>query len=794
MKMPAILLLLFLVLPDVKAQEYYPFSGRVIDSLTSQPVPFTSVSIFTRQQMPVKHVVADSLGQFVFTGLPAGSYYLVVQVVGYRKLTSPPILLPDPSVTGPVVYVMNRDTSMLTAVVVQAGKPLITPSPDGFAYNAANDVIPAGSTAGDLLRKLPMLAVDQHGSPILRGSTNIRVFIDDKPSDIYALTVADALKQIPADDILRIEVILYPSAKYDAEGTDGIINIITRRTRFNAVNGTVRTVVSNVRQAITPGLRIRQGNWIFSINSGLEFYNSDNSSTLTRENKTGNEKDQLRQQRVWNNRGRIGYTGVDMIYVLNDLQSISGGYRFRLNRDYTRAIAYNDYYRQDTSFSAFVRNTNSSSGNDLNTFNIAYNGKSRDRMRQYSMLATQFYQQGTDAYDLDQVNNQATAYKELLRGRISNRELMLQADYAHQVNDSVNWDAGARSMFRQYSALNNFDVYDFPAGLFAKDEGRSNQFNYRRHIYALYSNLSFRFMRWQWRVGARYEQTVLQTAFKDTALNVPGYKNFVPNILLSRTFRGRHVVKGSYGKRITRPYLGAINPASNYSDSFTIQTGNPYLQPEITHRYEIGYTLNGKQLTFMASLYYNTTHNAIEQIRLPLGEGVFRSTYQNIGKNDVLGALLSLTRKWGQQMTLTVTVNFRHFSLESIAMQQVRKGYQYSGNFYFNYNLGKGYSIDVMSNVGSPEINLQGKREVWQFYSVAVNKKMKGDKLSINIRADNFLGPRFRPLKQTLETAVFTQHSTTNYQGRYLAISVAWKLGKKEVKAPVIRQEAGNEN
>ncbi len=559
MKVPVILIvLLFLLCSPGKGQEHYRFSGRVIDSLTNQPVPYTSVSIFTRQQVTFKSLIADSLGHFIFNDLPAGRYYLTVNVVGYRKFISPPIGLPDTAMLGPAVYAINRDTGMLAAVLVQASKPLITPAADGFAYNAANDIIPAGSTASDLLRRIPMLAVDQNGGPVLRGSTNIRVYIDDKPSDIYAVTVADALKQIPAEDIVRIDVILYPSAKYDAEGTDGVINIITRRSRFNAMNGTLRAQGGNIRQGITPDLNIRNGNWIFNINSGLYVYDNENRSTLTRENKTGNPKDRLQQQSKWDNYGRSFYTGANIIYVFNDLQSISGGYRFRFNRDHTKAITYNDYFLKDTLSTAFTRNTNSSSGNDLNTFNIAYNGKSRDRKQQYSLLVTQFFQSGKDAYDLDQVDRQSADYKEQFRGSISNRELMLQADYAHQVNDSVNWDAGFKSMFRHYSSINNFEVFNFPAGLFGKDEGRSNWFNYHRNIYAAYSNLNFRFMKWQWRVGARYEQTVLQTAFKDSALNVPDYKNFVPNILLSRTFRGRHVIKGSYGKRITRPYLGPL--------------------------------------------------------------------------------------------------------------------------------------------------------------------------------------------------------------------------------------------
>jgi hypothetical protein len=794
MKAPGIILSLLLLFANAKAQEHYRFSGRVVDSLTSQPVPFTSISLFTQQKTSFKNVIADSLGQFVFTGLPVGRYYLAINVVGYRKFISQPISLPDTSLDRPVLYRINRDTGLLAAVVVQANKPLITPSADGFAYNAANDVIPAGSTASDLLRKVPLLSVDQNGSPVLRGSSNIRVYIDDKPSDIYAVTVADALKQIPADDIVRIEVILYPSAKYDAEGTDGVINIITRKSRFNAINGNLRAQTGNIRHAITPDLNIRQGNWIVNSNTGLYYYDSDNSATLTREGKANNPKDRLQQQREWYNQGRSGYAGANIIYVFNDLQSISGGYRYRFNRDYNNGNTYNDYYLQDTLFTAFKRYTGSASGNDLHTFNMAYNGKSRDRKRQYSLLATQFFQTATDAYDLDQVDRQATDYKEIFRGSITNKELLLQADYAHQVNDSISWDAGIKSMFRQYSNLNNVEVFNFPAGLFGKDEGRSNWFNYHRNIYAVYSNLSFRWVGWQWRVGARYEQTVLQTNFKDTGLAVPDYRNFVPNILLSRTFRGKHTIKGSYGKRITRPFLGAINPASNYSDSFNIQTGNPYLLPEVTHRYEIGYTRNGKQGSVMASIYYNRTGNAIEQVRLPLGNGIFQTTYRNIGKNEVVGLSVSLSGKWQQKLSITITGNIRHITLESVALQQERKGYQYSAGFYLSYIMGKGFSLDAMGNAGSPDIALQGRREVWQYYGLAFNKKFKGDKLSINLRADNFLQPRFVGLKQTLETATFIQHATTYYQARYLALSISWKLGKKEVKAPAVRQETGSEN
>lgn len=793
MKALLIIIAWLLAFGSVNAQGGYRFSGRILDSTTRQPVSFASVSAFTPGPVAFKSVIADSLGVFRLEEMPADRYFLVIDAVGYRKFILPQPVLADVPGNNAAVYWLIRDTGMLAAVTVAGVRPLVTPSVDGLSYHPANDIIPAGSTAGDLLRRIPMLSVNQQGGPMLRGSSNIRVFIDDKPSDVYAASVADALQQVPASDIERIEVILYPSARYEAEGTDGVINIITRRSRFNAANGTLRVQLANRRQNINPDLNIRRGNWIGTVNSGIHFYDNQNSGALWREDRSGSEKQLLQQESRWDNNGRIFYIGGNVIYVFNDLQNISGGYRFRFNRDCTSKQADNDYFVNNALLNSFTRNTNPSSGNDLHTFNLAYSSKSRDRKRQFNLLVTQFFHTGTDEYDLDQWRNNAIDYKELLRGKIENEELLLQTDYQQQVNDRISWDAGARSTFRTYGSSNNFSVYDFATDLFVKDDNRSNAFDYRRDIHAVYSNMVIRLKTWQVRVGARYEQTLLQADFKDTALTVPDFKNLVPNVLVSKTFNRQHTLKWSYGKRITRPFLGAINPAANYSDSLNIQAGNPYLQPEITNRYEMGYVYAGKKITVMASLYYNATRQAIEQVRLPLDGKVFLNTWRNLGKNDVWGSAASVTGKW-TKLSLTVTVNVRRLELESKALQLSRTGYQFSGSFSCSYLLNKGYSVEALGAGGSPDITLQGKREVWQYYGLVLNKKFKGDKFSMSLRADNFLSPPNIALRQTTNMPHFTQYTDTRYQSRYFALSAALKFGRKEVKAPVVRQDAGGDN
>jgi len=767
--------------------------GKVADSISHQPIPFVTIAILNQKQTAIKNVVSDSLGYFILTGIPLGSYNLVLSAVGYKRAIVKDLNLNSASHVDIGLQLLSPDTGMLKEVIVQGHRPIISSSLDGFAYNPENDIIAAGSTASDLLRKIPMVTVDQNGSPTIRGSSNIRVYIDDKPSDIYAPTVADALRQLSAEDIVRVEIILYPSAKYDAEGTDGVINIITRKTRFDAMNGNVQLRIGNRQQFLNTDLNVRRGKWIFSPNAGISYNNSKSKSALAREDLSSNEKDLLEQLGETDNNGKVFYGGINSFYVINDLHALSAAYRFRFNRNYADRILKSNYFENDSLLTAFTRITDNTTGNDLNSFNFSYNGKSRNRKRQYSFLVFYFEQGGLDNYDMDQYRKQVNDYRERFRGSQVNNELNLQVDYTNNLKDNITWDAGAKSSFRKYVIVNDFEVYEFPSGPFVYDPGRSNEFDYHRDIHAVYSNLNMRHKSWQLRVGARYEQTIMQTVFKDSILAIPDFKNLVPSILLSKSFGDKHVLKWSYGKRITRPFLNTLNPAINYIDSFNLQSGNPYLQPENTNRYEMSYVFTVKQFFAMASLYYNSTHNGIEQVRIPYDGGVFMNTYRNIGRSDLLGMYFSVNWKWKQKLSATVTSNFRQSWFESESLQQSNQGFQAGTNFSITYNLGKGYSIDGLGNINSPDITLQGKREVWKYYAIVFNKKFKGDRTSLSLRIENIFPPSYQGLTTSWTTPQFSQLQVNSYQNQYLWLSFSWKWGKKEVKAPVIRQETSNE-
>ena len=357
--------------------------GRAADSVTLNPVSFVSVSILNQKQVAIKSVISDSLGNFDVRNIPAGNYNLVLTAVGYKRVIVKNLILTPSSAVDVGVQLLSPEAGMLKEVIVQGSRPIVSASMDGFTYNPENDIIAAGSTASDLLRKIPMVTVDQNGSPTIRGSSNIRVYIDDKPSDIYAPTVADALRQLSAEDIVRVDVILYPSAKYDAEGTDAVINIITRKTRFDAINGNIQLRIANRQQFLNTDLNIRRGKWIFSPNAGISYNNSKSKSALAREDLSSNEENLLEQLGETDNHGKVFYGGINSFYVINELHALSAGYRFRFNRNYADRILKSNYFENDSLLTAFTRITDNTTGNDLNSFNFAYNGKSRNRKRQY---------------------------------------------------------------------------------------------------------------------------------------------------------------------------------------------------------------------------------------------------------------------------------------------------------------------------------------------------------------------------------------------------------------------------
>jgi outer membrane receptor for ferrienterochelin and colicin len=763
-------------------------SGFFADSITGKAIPFATVKLFQSLGGPKKKLtegtLTDSLGHFSLNNLPYGTYSLVFSAVGYRAFQTPVWTINGQSPAFDLgTIVVSQDVKNLKAVTVRGQKPLIEQRVDGITFNVESLPAIAGSNALDVLRKVPLLSVDGNGGLSMRGSSNIRVFIDGKPSDIYASSVADALKSIPGESIVNVEVITHPSARYDAEGTDGVVNIITRRIRTNITNGNVSGVLGNRSENLMGNVQSKYDKWLVKLDGFYQTYWNRNGSVLER--KTGPlqviQKNESRQS------GDYFFGGANVLYSLDSLNTLNVGYRHRWSPYQTCVISDNFYTKNGAVLPSFRRQIDTPITNDGDAFTVGYTGNSRDKQKEISLLGTYFLFNGTSRYDMEQTNNDQTPTKENFYGKTLNRDLMIQADYTQSFQNNLKWEIGGKLTQKNLNSDSRFGIYDFDTHSYTNDPFRTNAFSYRSTIYALYTNFSFQLKKWQFMAGVRYEKTDLNANFKGNLLQIPAFQNLVPNLLISKNLNQKSALKLGYTVKLVRPYFSYLNPTINNSDSLTFQVGNPYLRPEITRRYQLSFSRNGARLFTDIALFYNHNQNSIESIRTVRSDGVVENTWQNIGRNKRLGFSANLTWKPSPKISLWSTLTMQYVQLESPAMQLRNSGLMRQLVLNYSYKLPKGYSIDFYGFFDVATIQLQGYRSGWKFYNMTFSKKSTNDRFTMSLRMETFLTP-YTFIEEVTTTESFYQRQTSRYQNQNLRLTFSYKLGKKEIKSPRMRQ------
>jgi hypothetical protein len=682
-----------------------------------------------------------------------------------------------------------KDTTQMAAVTVYARKPLVRNKIDGFVYDVENSVVPPTGNAADVLRRIPGLFVDQNGSLSVPGKQSVRVYIDNKPSDMYGSSVADALQQVPADEIASVEVITHPSAKYEAEGADAVVNIITKKNRFNGANGSVRAAGNDWNQNMTSTVRIRSGSVSATADLGYHHMYRDTDEELVRTGIGNSAGTNISQQGNNLRKTHSVYTGLNLVVQLDSLKALSGGYRYRIGVDDFMDKAHNIITQKNGDPSSYKRWMETDVIYQGHSVNLGYTAKTSNKKGELSVLGNWFAYDLTNDYKLDQYRLEKIDYRENSNNDGINRELALQADYSYKMKNQSVFETGVKGTARQWGSDNLVDVYDFTGNKYVPSTARSNSFKYNREIYAAYASYTITLKQWNLRLGGRYEQTRLHVHFKGSGLQVPDYKNFVPTILVTRSFDKGHTVKASYRKTILRPYLSYLDPNINYSDSLNISYGNPYLVPVITHGYQLVYSYGKGKVNTSATLYYNRNMNNIEYIRLLRPGGINETTYQNIGRMQEAGIVATVSLSGYQKFSASATINPRYFHYESKALQAVNSGYMISGNANASYRITKTWGIESMLYLSSRAFGLQGTETRYQHYNLTVSKKLLNEKLVINITADNFLTP-LQTITGRMQTASFAQVEKTHYRSRYVTLIVQYKFGKKDVKITETRRIA----
>jgi outer membrane receptor protein involved in Fe transport len=781
--------------------------GSIVDSTTNQPVQFATVALTDpATNQPIDGVVSDEKGEFVLGKLAAGTYHVSITFIGFRTRTIPGVSVPAKGEVNLGRVLVSPDVTQLREITVTGEIDLVEDKVDRIVYNAEKDITNAGGNASDVLKKVPMLSVDLDGNVQLRGSSGVRVLINGKPSSMMAANVADALRQIPADMIKTVEVITSPSAKYDAEGTAGIINIITKKNNLQGVNGSVYSSAGNRSTNAGANVNFRRKKFGINASGGINYFNNPGDGTLSRINSfiepaaSGFDtiSTYLDQANTFRNVGGGGHGQIGFDYDLTAKSSLNASLRlnqFRFNNLNTlHSELVDDAGRLLQYYNRNLDNRNRWGNLDLN---LGYTKNFKEAGRELSFLGQHTVNRPQNNTLADQLGPEGELQRRELNWNNSrNAETTMQADYVHPFKNRNTFEMGAKGILREVGSDFQFSVLDPERGAFLTDPARSNVFNYDQDVVAGYATYAFNWQKISFKMGGRYEQTAIRANFQssDTAF-MQGYGNFIPSVTLSRDLTKSQKLRLAYTQRIQRPQIYFLNPFVNYSDTLNLFYGNPTLDPELTHSFELTYSTFAKSNSGNVSLYWRQTDNAIESVRTVDSLGVSRTTFRNIASNRMVGVSLfgSLqpTTKW----RVSGNVNVYYSELTSPALNAANANWMYHLNLNSSYTFPKGFSAQFFGFFNSPRVQLQGRFGGFYNYNLAVKKELFKKKGSVSLGLDNPFTRAVR-MKSFFQAPVteaspgFVSNDLRNMYRRAVRLSFNYQFGKMDFEAKPRRKKS----
>ena len=781
-------------------------AGRILDSNSRQPIEYATISLVDNVTGKIlTGAVSNAKGFFSMDVPKTGTYSITAEAIGFRTKNLPARSFDKNKIQDLGSILLSQKASGLQAVTVTGGQKLIDNKIDKMVFNAEKDLTSQGGSATDILMKIPQISIDVDGNVELAGSSSIRFLIDGKPSTAFGNNIADVLQSIPASQIKSIEVITNPGARYDAEGLGGIINIILKHNNVRGINGSV---------SLTASSRNENGSLNFSIRNndlGVNMFVNGNARVPVI---TPTTSTRVSQDTANNTQIVLDQNGNSRFYRYGMESGLSMDYHFRKKNTLTFALNYNLFGTsndgtQNQNQSSYDKNglpvseLLSSSITQVKTSVKTING-SLDYKRTFSKEDRELdfgIHTSTSQNNYHSLNTQYnlpanTAFYGTNNdnpGRQTETEIVL--DYTEPFSNKVNLGVGGKMDFMDIHSTSNVLSLQPATGQYLYDSTLSNFLRYQQQVYALYTELNFPVTGWfNAKIGVRYERTELNPFFSDISHQVaePGYNTWVPSVFLSRKLNEKQTLKLSYSKRIERPDYRELNPFINTTDPYNITTGNPYLQPETGHRFEIGWNDDldaGGSL--MVSAFYRVNLNDIQPYvvyyaSLPVGDTVYTnvavSTRQNIGTEKNLGlnlfSDLHLFSKFGMRTNIFM---FYRQGINALDSNLKVESFNYRINMNLSYNFSTMLAGEFFASFNSPRNEIQGKYPSYSTYTFAFRQQLWKKKGSIALTATNIFN-EYLNQPTILYGPNFTVNSNRKIPVRSIGINFTWKFGKLEFK------------
>ncbi|MCC8408423.1 TonB-dependent receptor [Mucilaginibacter sp. UR6-1] len=788
-------------------------SGTVIDSLTKKPLDYATVSVYrSGGTAPMNGVLTDEKGNFKIDNIKPGAYKIGVSFIGYPTKFIDPVTTtlgkPDANMGQIVVAPSSKALNEVT-VTGQAG--LVENRIDKIVYNAEKDLTSAGGNATDVLQKVPLVSVDMNGNVAVRGDQNVRVLINGKPSGATSASLSDVLKTIPADQIKNVEVITSPSAKYDAEGSGGIINIVTKTKNASGVSGSVSGGVGTRQNNGNLNFNYNKNRFNFSTNIGGNAGWPQTSYTDFNQSLTADGIDQRNTNSSHNEIKRHGIRGsVTAGYEFNGFNSINstialndggfnadggGNYLFENLLDSTQNLSYTGRTISHNKFSGFDWNIDYTHKFKKQGHEIIFSGQ-----WSHSIIKTDYTNLFSDLYQSQLANNNG-----------KNNEYTAQADYTLPINKVFKLEAGGKTIQRRINS--NYDIFAVnPDGSNPiLDRQNSNLYDYTQNVYAGYGVLTITLPKsYSVLAGARLENTKIEgdpeapyadgTNSQTLEPFKANYNTFIPSLTIQKVF-GANTLKLSYSKRIQRPSLQVLNPFINRSNQQSQSVGNPNLAPEVSQTVELNYNAFIKTSVVNFSVYYKNTSNLIEGIASPVQDGdviINRTVQNNVAENNSIGG--SFFGSINPIKPLTIRANINVFTYnpsvytayaDFINPDALKTRLMTTVFGSATLNLPKNFIFEAFAFNNSARRTIQGTSPAFGIYVFGIKKQFMDKKASIGF---NTIQPFAvdKSFNQSISSPGFTQSVRTRIPFQSFGVTFSYSFGKMSFSNPQQKKKGVN--
>lgn len=807
--LPVLLILVFNTILYSQPKNVKGFiSGKVMDETTNLPLESATIQIFNIiGDVLVDGGASDSKGEFKISDIPAGAYDIKVSYIGYNTSVLKGIVINRKnSEVNLGTVIMKPASEMTEEIEVITEAPVMKMEFEKKVYELKQSMVSESGSAIDVLRNVPSVTVDNDGNVSLRGSETIRILIDGKPSGLLGGDNTTILEQIPANSIEKIEIINNPSAKYEAEGMAGILNIVLKKNvDFIGYNGNLSVNAGTEdKYNTTFGISLRKNNFGISANYSFRSFRMTGTGDGLRTNFFNDFLRTLDQDDKFNNKMQSHFASLGIDYDIDKMNNINLAMNINFRNRMRNEFSNYKYFDINNTLSQIFDNESTEDDDGYNiegtlTHILKFKEKKRELTTSvnYSMNnSDEVIDRSSQNYDLsDNPSGNTLLSKDLFDEKY--KFSTLQSDYTHPLGDNSKFETGIKINYQNINISSDYTNFDYNIQTWVTDSLKNDDYKYNDYVSAAYGSYAVKIKDFGIQTGLRMEYT-----YTDFMLSVSGenYKNdyidFFPSLNLTQKIGLSNELGFNYSRRINRPRARFLNPFVDYSDPMNLRSGNPYLKPEYINAFELNYIKYFTSTSVTSSVFFRNATDVINRFRRIDSTGVSYTTFENIAKENTYGLefiVQSAFLKWWNNM-----LSFSYYSKDlkgNDGTQEItNSSSSWTAKLMSNISVPKIVDIQLAYNYFGKRIMLQGSMEPLQSFDIALRKDFFNKRLSIMFRIQDV----FKTMKFNIESSGTGFESTFNHNrnSRVAFLTLTYKFGTEmqDKKKQRKREDDNNNN